>query len=377
MKLQGKDVLIVGGEMEVEKEKYPCVFLTDLKGNILYQFDLGCFSGTELSGVEVEDKDGNGLKDISINLRVCEMEEGEEKENVETGIQWIFYQKNDGSFIRERRDILAKEVESVQSGGYDNLLQKIWITETTEMEKSVYDIPFSFYFSNIENGNVEGRFCYGGVVEKDCRKIDEQFDLYEYLYMGYFSGDILNGIIECKFVDGQGNKGEFIITGWDNDRISATIRMVDVSVSNNNLLSEEEYSFRNLNLSTLMNNSRTNFEVDSTTPFAYGAALDEMVELVVGKITDVEKGNYSPCAYLIDSKENILYTFDTGYQIGAEIVDASIEDINKDGLEDVHISMKFTFGMTEAIDESDNNVFERTYYQQENGLFLYEVSESK
>lgn len=65
------NIELVGGEIETDGEKYPTAFLTDEKGNILYQFNLGYFEETSLSGMDIRDINEDGLEDIMITLNVC------------------------------------------------------------------------------------------------------------------------------------------------------------------------------------------------------------------------------------------------------------------------------------------------------------------
>lgn len=45
---------------------YPVTYLTDLDGNILYEFYSGYKTGSEVSDVVIEDMNGDGLKYIGI-----------------------------------------------------------------------------------------------------------------------------------------------------------------------------------------------------------------------------------------------------------------------------------------------------------------------
>lgn len=83
---------------------YPVTYLTDLEGNILYEFYSGYKTGSEVSDVIIEDMDEDGLKDIGIiTLFTIYAEESD----FNYSIRWNLYQMEDGRFyLNESLEII-------------------------------------------------------------------------------------------------------------------------------------------------------------------------------------------------------------------------------------------------------------------------------
>lgn len=64
---------------------------------------------------------------------------------------------------------------------------------------------------------------------------------------------------------------------------------------------------------------------------------------------------------LTNEKGDILYEFSASFQTVSRIIEASINDVNKDGLKDVII--------VTAFEDSTIDQIERIFYQMDNGLF--------
>ncbi len=74
---------------------YPVTYLTDLDGNILYEFYSGYKTGSEVSDVVIEDMNGDGLKDIGI---ITWFSIYAEESDFYYSIRWNLYQMQDGRF---------------------------------------------------------------------------------------------------------------------------------------------------------------------------------------------------------------------------------------------------------------------------------------
>lgn len=74
---------------------YPATYLTDIEGNILYQFGSNEYTaGEEIYDIVIEDINGDGLKDIGVITWFSFIDKNGEKDLT----RWDFYQKQDGGF---------------------------------------------------------------------------------------------------------------------------------------------------------------------------------------------------------------------------------------------------------------------------------------
>lgn len=143
-------VQIVRGNIEQAEKMYPCVYLTDEEGNILYSFEMGYAIGMEVSNLSIEDLNGDGYADISIELE-------EKISGSANTLQWDFYRQSEGVF--EKEGIEDDGLNAEQELDYNKYKEKIWCLEYDfEIEGNVFKrYQFSFYFSQFCNGKVYGR----------------------------------------------------------------------------------------------------------------------------------------------------------------------------------------------------------------------------
>lgn len=362
-------IQLVSGQMRYADKDYPCIFMTDRNGNIIYLLYYGYINGFKISHMEVRDINGDGLKDISVWMEQCRVKENTVSEDKE--LQYNFYQQEGGNFWRERID----QIEEKEEIDFQSYVQKIWVADMDKNTDDVYTTLCSFYISDINDHNIEGRFSLNGILEKECFEMESDPKQEISLGLGYFMGEIVDNVAECRFQDDEGNTGRMTITLWDENQIEADMEWIDkhpVYEEAHSDWKEGNYCFRPYNLSDL--NIYNVTEISEKLSFETDMNQWGSVRFVPAKVTNVERGNYGACAYLTNSEGDILYSFDTGSNNGMEIADAIVTDVDGDGLKDVCIGMIYTDNM-EKFTEKNIIVYERIYYQQKNGLFLYEDKE--
>ena len=93
MNTWGKVFFVAG--YYVHNRTLPAVFITDEKGDILYDFRAPYQNGIEIYNVTVEDLNGDGLLDVTVSL-----------DNMpESLLHWYFYQLETGLFMLERGEM--------------------------------------------------------------------------------------------------------------------------------------------------------------------------------------------------------------------------------------------------------------------------------
>ena len=173
--------------------------------------------------------------------------------------------------------------------------------------------------------------------------------------MGDLSGTVNNGVAECQFSDKVGNKGNVTFVFKENDEIEATILYTDKGEAYKDLSLDGKYLFRPYNLSDIK-------EIIPLKEHSFQIDLNSWgnVNFVAGESNTSDK--IHPVAYLTNEHGDILYEFRASFKIGSEIIEASIRDINKDGLKDVWITTDFIY-------EVEDGHIEWIFYQMDNGLF--------
>lgn len=226
--------------------------------------------------------------------------------------------------------------EITDSMDYSPYLRKIWIVD--QDERIMADDRFDFVITQAEHAEIKGYIRLGGGVEV------YYFDLLPHNSPSYcsFQGTVYGEKAECTFTYEE-QQVELHLTLCENDRIEASIQCSDLGIN-------ENFMFRPYNI--------------SDEPLGDDISSEEIwleswgtVYLVTATMDILHP---YPFACLTNEKQDILYVF--GYGInGSEVWDFFIEDINKDGLQDVMAVAWF--------DETSSYRFVNIMFQKEDGWF--------
>ena len=235
---------------------------------------------------------------------------------------------------------VEKEVDSID---YTLYLRKTWVVD--DWDGGAYNTSFSFIVTKIENGIIEGRMSLGSVIVPD-------FYSYSFEsppYYNDFTGTIDNGVAEFHFNLLAGQKGSIELKFNESNKIEGSIKFTDKGDTfYENLYFDGNYLFRPYSFADIKG-------VDPLKKHSFETNLDSWG--TVNFVTVVFTGNKpTPDAYLTNEYDEILYHLCAPYQVGTEIVDVVLGDINGDGLKD----LKMTTNYEEV---------EWIFYQMDNGLF--------
>lgn len=250
-------------------------------------------------------------------------------------------------------DVVDTETSSLQSRDsedttdYSQYLKKIWIVESDNYIQ--YDHS-SFYITKIENGVIEGKFSASSVAWPDFYF----YRLSSSKYLGDLTGIINNGIAECQFIDKVGNKGNVTIVFKENDEIEATVEFINKGDAYKDENLEGSYLFRPYNLA-----DDKEFTVLEEYSFSVDLNSWGNVNFVSGEVNTGDET--FPAISLTNEGGDILYDFSASFQTDSRIIEATIEDINDDGLKDVTI--------VTAFNDSDIEHIKWIFFQMEDGLF--------
>ena len=233
--------------------------------------------------------------------------------------------------------------ESVDLFSYDQYLKKIWIVKDRDTREDLFR-PSSFYITKIENGIIEGKFSTNEVAEPDCYQysFNPQKDWCDLI------GTVDNGVAKCQFSGESGYRGNIELVFKENNEVEATIEYIEQKYEEYYL--NGNFIFRPYNL--------TDFQYSLNPIKTRSFKTDLNYWGNVNFVTVIINGNKPyPKAFLTNDNDDILYCFNA-YQVGSEIIDVIIEDINGDGLKDV----KMTISLLDF-------EYDSIYLQMKNGLF--------
>ncbi|WP_418792000.1 hypothetical protein [Phosphitispora sp. TUW77] len=250
--------------------------------------------------------------------------------------------------VMPMKPISSSSGDNVKAIDYNHYLKKIWVVKS--WNGGAYD-SFSFFISRIENGIIEGKLSTGSIAYPDFYF----YSLEPSKKSGDLSGIVNNGVAECQFSDKVRNKGNVTLIFKENDEIEAKIKYMDKGEAYEDLPLDGNYLFRPYHLSDIKDFipfKEHSFSIDLN---SWGS-----VNFISGEVNHGDK--VYPAAYLTNEHDDILYKFQASFKTGSELLEASIKDINNDGLKDVVITTGF-------IDDPDAGRIEWIFYQMSDGLF--------
>lgn len=231
---------------------------------------------------------------------------------------------------------------------YNQYLKKIWVVRSWNGGAYKY---FSFFIFKIENRVIEGKLSIGSIGYPDFFF----YSLEPSKYLGDLYGTVNNDVTECQFSDKVGNKGNVTLVLKKTDEIEAKIKYTDKGKDYKDLYLDGNYLFRPYNLADIKD-----FTPHKEHSFAIDLNSWGSVNFVSGEVDHGDK--VYPAAYLTNGHDDILYKFRAPFQTGFKIIEASIKDINNDGLKDVMITTGF-------IGDANAERIEWIFYQLSNGSF--------
>ena len=370
------EVQIIRGNIEQAEKMYPCVYLTDEEGNILYSFEMGYAIGMEISNLSIDDLNGDGYADISIELE-------EETSGSANTLQWDFYRQSEGVF--EREGIEDNGLNAEQELDYNKYKEKIWYLEyDLEIEGNVFKrYQFSFYFSQFCDGKVYGRCRLGDLVRKDWYDEESRVS-YQYgntSVDGYFFGEFVNGALVCRFWDQSGNEGWLTVHNWRENNLEVELEWTKKNPYDEIELPGKDgiYSFRTWNLEKMYDKKEENgMEIVDKSFYSADMQYWGNVQLVTVSARHVENNYYCVYAYLTTLDGDILYAFDLGGACESDnsvmVTNVEIEDYNEDDLADIIITVIPSYEKTDSEGQNIQSGEKVYFYQQENGRFSRVIS---
>lgn len=369
-------VQIVSGNIEQADKIYPCVYLTDMESNILYQFKMGYAMDIEVSNLSLKDLNEDGYVDVSIELEA-------KKTDVEKTV-WNFYRQSEGVFEREITE--TDNLSTEQAVDYSKYKEKIWYLDyDSEFEGVVFKKhQFSFYFSQFCDGKVYGRCRLGDLVRKDWYDDASRLS-YEYgntSMDGYLYGEIVNGVAVCRFWDQRGNEGWLTVQDWGENSLEAKFEWTRKNPDDAIMILGEDgtYFFHTWNLDKAYDNKLENeLEIADESIYKTDMQYWGQVQLVTLSARHVERKYYRAYAYLMAVDGDILYEFDLWGACkeanSVMVSNVEIGDYNKDGLEDIIITVTPTYGEADSKGQNTQSAEKVYFYQQENGRFARVIDE--
>ena len=282
----------------------------------------GIYGLTETKGFVREDKDLDEYKQLFDTAGIDEF----------SYMGYILYWESDGFVWRS-----SEQSEITDSMDYSPYLRKIWIVD--QDERIMADDRFDFVITQAEHADIRGYIRLGGGVEVF------YFDLLPHNSSTYcsFQGTVYGETAECTFTY-KGQQVEMHLTLCENDRVEASIECSALGIN-------ESYMFRPYNIS----DEPLRDDISSAEIWLESWGTVYLVTATMDTLHPY------PCAYLTNEKQDIIYAFPYGIN-GSEVWDFFIDDINRDGLQDVMAVACF-----ETMPGSDREVY--IFIQKENGLF--------
>lgn len=350
-------VQIVSATLREAGKTYPSVYIVDEEDNVLYRFEMGYETGAEVTGISIEDLNGDGYADVRIGLG----REGSEGEK--TNAERIFYRQE--GFFKESDDFSKKQEADCQQ-----YKEKIWYWEMDSQigDTTFKELEFSFYLSEVRDGKIYGRCRLGDMVRKD-EQDENQED-------GYFYGSWIDGIAVCRFWGQWGNEGWLTIEELGEDYVIAKVELTIEDSGHMATVEEisdqgETGTFWLLNLERNNERRERSWKMEVVDSVSYPLHLQYWgdVDLVLITAKHMENNYDKAYAYLTTSEEAILYEFElTTTEPSVKASEFEVQDYNHDDLEDIGIRI-VSFDGAAASDDMQNGKM-IYFYQQEDGRFI-------
>jgi hypothetical protein len=232
----------------------------------------------------------------------------------------------------------AKPSSSPSDGNgldYSQYIHKIWIVKSLLKSK---DSKISFFISNIENGNLEGRCTLNG-LRSYCKPSIGQKDY------AYLTGTIKNGIANCEAGDPISKGGASFQLKFKTDD---EIELIYPDFN-------ESYIYSPYTINDLM--ELQGFTLNKSQSITANLNSWGTVNFVTCERSD----SPVPYFYLTDKDGDVLYDLTLVLMPDSEIRAVSFHDVNKDGLKDIIIIV--------ANKNDSSNITAKVIMQQADGSF--------
>lgn len=221
---------------------------------------------------------------------------------------------------------------------YEEYIKKTWVVEDWHGDEHNYYASFYFMIKEIGHDGVDGLWC----VQSPNSTYSGQM---------IFTGVIKENMAICKLYDNKDKKeeGTLKLTFLDSNEIEGEIDLYARKISH------KKYIFRPYTLNDVA--------YLRLTPLCLQTEIDTWgeVDIVTGVIDGVGNKSY-PAIYIINESDDILYSFEAGYQAASEVYEIEVGDYDGDGLDDVKIVTYFPY-------DPESIFIERIFYQTEEGFF--------
>jgi hypothetical protein len=252
---------------------------------------------------------------------------------------------------------------------YNPYLRKIWVVE--DWTGGAHNYHLSFFITDIENGEIKGKFLMGGVANS-CVLIPSSPRL------GDFSGTVYNGVAKCVFMCDTEGYDSFPEEGGYRGSATFTFNeenMIEVHIEyaksmNEVAFNNGAYLYRPYKFADIM---RTDMGWSLKEKSSFSIDLDcwGTVNFVTGVVLMNEYDRQFPIAALTDDSDNVLCNFREGYYTSGKMIGVMIEDFNGDGMKDVKITMiPVDFETGDTVTDPEEYI-EYVYYQMNDGWFSY------
>jgi len=294
---------------------------------------------------------------------------------------------NNGTGKNDEADVISAN-EELDTFDYSHYLKKIWVVK--EWDGGVYNYPFSFFITRIEDGVIEGEFSEGIVMPfffsssySAQNGNTPNFEDIKDLPRANLLGRVFGGIAECQFSNEYGDVGSASLVFKENDEIDAVIDYAYVGFMNKEQYysylrgiyqdtcdgreyleklspMEGNYSYRPYNISDIEGSADVvRMTSDMVDLDSWGSVL--IVTALLGG-----RGPWFPVMFLTNEYDDILYEFSVSSINSTEILEVVVEDFDGDGLKDIRVTLGFVDYSSGVSAVSDIQV---TFLQMDNGLF--------
>lgn len=223
---------------------------------------------------------------------------------------------------------------------YNQYINKIWIMRPEESDSPYY---FTFRIREMDGEKIRGDF----YTDTEKTTTEGYYDqCYPVKSMSSFSGVVQDGRAECDFQDVYGNKGRMQISFLEGNN-ALVILTFDQKTIAYRTETNKTYLYKICDMDDMKD-----FHAEEFLEINVPALCDESLRLYGGMKQSKDQGGY-PTAYLAMADGKVLYQFDMGGLIGTRLSELVVNDVDKDGMEDVKMTLCIPYDNGEKLVETD------------------------
>ncbi|WP_132282118.1 hypothetical protein [Natranaerovirga hydrolytica] len=251
---------------------------------------------------------------------------------------------------------MVNEADTIENDiDYSSFIKKIWINESSEQQDNIDDL--FLYLNKVESDNVEGEIFIGKMPISSYYYYNPPFsEKYPWNLIGTVKGDS----VECELFGEEMNGN--ISLALNNAYIEGNVELTEEVVLNDKFIDEDRYKFRpyTINDVTLKYNEM-GISTTLLDEHSYGVHIDTWGK-VYFKSMMINSNKSHPAFFLTNEENEILYQLNAPFQNGLDVTEISIDDIDRDGLEDIVVILGDK-------DTSIGGVVAWIFFQTEDGFF--------